>query len=113
MEQPKIRRKEYEVSLIKRQGNNSWVITAYKLYQGSDDDSSVGGYTSTPTHINPTITRDDMGASDKTSVPSTDTQDNQKIRYSVRHAVEPELDRPLSEVFDSLIDERIDEAYAK
>ncbi|WP_263075964.1 hypothetical protein [Moraxella nasicaprae] len=37
-----------------------------------------------------------MGASDETSVPSADTQDNQKIRYSVRHTVEQELDRPLT-----------------
>lgn len=74
---------------------------------------SRGATTSDLRTSSPTLSRTTVGASDKPSVPSTDTQGNQKIRYSVRHALEPELDRPLSEVFDSLIDERIDEAYAK
>lgn len=52
--------------LIKKQGNNGWVLTAFELYQ--DGGQRVGFDTTEPTHSKPTLTRQGMGASDNLPV---------------------------------------------
>lgn len=60
----------YETVLAKSKGSNNWIITAYELFENkkSDGGQGVGFDTSKPTHTTPTLARDSMGASDKTSM---------------------------------------------
>ena len=74
-------------------------FTAYDLFEESDGEGSVGGYPSTPTHTAPTITRDSMGASDKTNESQSDADHNPTTRFS--------------QVFDEIHKQSASEVYRK
>lgn len=52
----------YRAVLIKKKGNNSWLLTGFELH--SDGGQRVGFDTTEPTHSKPTLTRQGMGAPD-------------------------------------------------
>lgn len=64
------------VALRKAKGSNAWIITAYELFE--DGRGKEEGKT-TPTEHQSYSSRTDAGASNKSSVPSSDANINQKI----------------------------------
>lgn len=52
--------KGYRAVLLKKKGNNGWILTAFGLHQ--NDGQRVGFDTTEPTHSEPTLTRQGMGA---------------------------------------------------
>lgn len=67
------------MALRKAKGSNVWLLTAFEKFE--DGRGKVDGKT-TPTEHQSYSSRTDAGASNKTSVPSTNTQSNQK--YATR-----------------------------
>ena len=56
----------YRATLVKRQGSNAWLMNAFELRK-TDDDMAKSKDLTIPTHIKPTLHRQDVGAFDKIS----------------------------------------------
>ncbi|OOS20280.1 hypothetical protein B0680_10510, partial [Moraxella pluranimalium] len=73
----------YRVTLIKREGSNSWLMNAFEIFdEKSDGDKAKSNDLSLSTHNTPTRHRGDVGASDKTNVSQNETESNDTTRFS-------------------------------
>lgn len=67
----------YRVGLAKSKGNNSWIVTGFKLH--STGVNGVGGDTSATTHIKPTLTRQNVGAVETKQIISLNPNQIQRL----------------------------------
>ncbi|OOR84929.1 hypothetical protein B0180_02035 [Moraxella canis] len=96
------------VSLIKNQGSNAWMITAFELFE----DGTGKGYGKTsPTHNQSYSARTDVGASNETNITQVTSDNNEDTRYS---EIFDETDKQsVSEVFNSLDSQTITDGWNK